>query len=84
MCFQKKRKMSVAMANAIDPPIFKVVEIVGALLIHEHMVINIAHLMDSHVSCDLVIFIKFNQWHALLESVMVIPNMPVLLMTRDR
>ena len=75
--------MSFSMAYAIDSLICEVVESIGALLIHENTVIDMAHLTDCQVSCDWVIFIKFNQWHALFEPLTVIPNMLVLLMTTD-
>ena len=66
--------MGLTKPNALDPSVFEVVQIVLALLIHKHTAINVAHLLDSQVSCDWVIFIKFDQWHALLEPFMAIPN----------
>ena len=49
------------MANALDPAIFEVMEIVKAVLIQEHKAIDVAHVLYCHVSCNWVIFIKFNQ-----------------------
>ena len=67
---------SLAMANALDPSVFDVVNIVLALLIQETMAIDVVHLLNCQVSCDWVSFIKFNQWNALFEPFMVIPKMP--------
>ena len=75
---------SFATANDLDQQIFEVMEIIKALVIEEHSAIDVAHLLDCQVSCNWVIFIKFNQWHALLEPFTVITNMPGLLLTTDR
>ena len=73
---------SFATANALGPPIFEVVEIVKALLIQEHTAIDVT--LDCQVSCNWVIFIKFNQWYALLEPFTAISNIAGLLVTTDR
>ena len=46
---------------------FEVVKIVWSLLINEIMAVNKVYLLECEVSGDWVIFIKFNQWNALLE-----------------
>ena len=57
----------------ITQSIIRVLKMFCQLWIHEYTSINGLPLIECKVHCDWSIFIKLNQWNALLESFIVIP-----------